>query len=155
MSNVDEAKFGGPGGTTGDCLQGKDLPKKQLAKIGGQYGTTDLQTVITLRSIGSDVNKGLPPSVLPLLDEAELGGGVMAESRGPCCTTGDCLEKLAKFGGPYGTTDLQTVVMLKSIGSEVNRDLLPPVLLLLDEAELGGRCHGQISWSMRYHRRSP
>ena len=94
--------------------------------------------MVTLRSIGSDVNKGLPPSVLPLLDEAELGGGVMAESRGPCGTTGDCLEQLAKFGGPYGTTDLQTVVTLKSIGSEVNRDLLPPVLLLLDEGELGG-----------------
>ena len=80
MSNVHEAKFGGPGGTTGDCLQGKALPKKQLAKIGGQYGTTDLQTVVTLRSIGSDVNKGLPPPVLPLLDEAELGGGVVGHA---------------------------------------------------------------------------
>ena len=66
-----------------------------MAKIGGQYGTTDLQRVVTLRSIGSDVNNGLLPPVLPLLDEAELaefGGGVMAEFRGPCGTTGDPLE---------------------------------------------------------------
>ena len=63
-----------------------------MAKIGGPYGTTDLQTVVTLRSIGSEVNKGLLLPVLPLLDEAELGGGVMAEFRGPCGTTGDPLE---------------------------------------------------------------
>ena len=48
--------------------------------------------MVSLRSIGSDVNKGLLPPVLPLLDEAELGGGVMAKFRGPCVTTGDPLE---------------------------------------------------------------
>ena len=48
--------------------------------------------MVTLRSIGSEVNKGLLLPVLPLLDEAELGGGVMAEFRGPCGTTGDPLE---------------------------------------------------------------
>ena len=45
-----------------------------------------------LRRIGSDVNKGFLPPVLPLLDEAEFGGGVMAEFRGSCGTTGDPLE---------------------------------------------------------------
>ena len=48
--------------------------------------------MVTLKSIGSEVNRGLLPPVLPLLDEAELGGGVMAEFRGPCGTTGDPLE---------------------------------------------------------------
>ena len=51
--------------------------------------------MVTLKSIGSDVNKGLLPPVLPLLEEAELaelGGGVMAEFLGPCGTTGDPLE---------------------------------------------------------------
>ena len=51
--------------------------------------------MVTLRSIGSDINKGLLPPVLPLLDEAEcaeFGRGVMAEFRGPCGTTGDPLE---------------------------------------------------------------
>ena len=48
--------------------------------------------MVTLNRIGSDVNKSLLPPVLPLFDDAELGGGVMAEFRGPCGTTGDCLE---------------------------------------------------------------
>ena len=48
--------------------------------------------MVTLRRIGSDVSKGLLPPVLPLFDDAELGGGVMAEFRWPCGTTGDPLE---------------------------------------------------------------
>ena len=43
------------------------------------------QTVVTLRSTGSDVNKGLLP---PLLEEAELGGGVKAKFGGPDGTSG-------------------------------------------------------------------
>jgi len=43
--------------------------------------------VVTLNSTSSDVKKGLLPPEL-----AELGGGVMAEFRGPCGTTGDFLE---------------------------------------------------------------
>ena len=46
---------------------------------------------MTLRSTGSDVNKGLEP---PLFEEAELrgGGGVTATFEGPGGTTGDPLE---------------------------------------------------------------
>ena len=45
--------------------------------------------MVTLRSTGSEVNKGLLP---PLFEEAELGGGVKAEFRSPGGTTGDPLE---------------------------------------------------------------
>ena len=37
------------------------------------------QTVVTLRSTGSDVNKGFEP---PLFEEAELGGGVRVTGTG-------------------------------------------------------------------------
>ena len=50
------------------------------------------ETVVMLNRVGSDVNKGLLPPVLLLLDEAELGGHVMAEFCGPCGTTGDPFE---------------------------------------------------------------
>ena len=38
------------------------------------------ETVVMLNRVGSDVNKGLLPPVLPLLDEAELGGGVVGHA---------------------------------------------------------------------------
>ena len=52
---------------------------------------------MTLRSTGSDVNKGLEP---PLFEEAELrgGGGVTATFEGPGGTTGDPLEGNDLFG---------------------------------------------------------
>ena len=45
-----------------------------------------------LNRIGSDVNKGLLPPVLPLFDNAKLGGGVMVEFGWPWGTTGVPLE---------------------------------------------------------------
>ena len=47
--------------------------------------------MVTLNRVGLDVNKGLLAPVLLLFDNAELGGSVMAEFRGPCGTTGESL----------------------------------------------------------------
>ena len=48
--------------------------------------------MVILNRIGSDVNKGLLPPVLPLFDNAKLVGGVMAKFRWPWGTTGVPLE---------------------------------------------------------------